>query len=63
LLGSRSVLNKTWVGPTDGIRTTGLVNVLLKEMFGSMEGKGLEGVDEWVSEAPELFPRAKKDRR
>jgi hypothetical protein len=63
LLGQRAVLNRTWVGPADGVRTTGLVNALLKELFGSMEGEGLLGVDEWVSQAPELFSLASKDPR
>ncbi|KAF4308455.1 hypothetical protein GTA08_BOTSDO03980 [Botryosphaeria dothidea] len=55
LLDQRKVLNKTWVGPADGVRVTNLVNALLKESFGFVEGKGLNGVDEWVEKAPELF--------
>jgi predicted dienelactone hydrolase len=55
LLDQRAVLNKTWVGSVDAARVTHLVNALLKEFFGSMQGKGLHGVDEWVSQTPELF--------
>jgi pimeloyl-ACP methyl ester carboxylesterase len=54
LLDQRAVLNQTWVGPVDAARMTHLVNALLKEFFGSIQGEGLEGVDEWVSQAPEL---------
>jgi hypothetical protein len=54
LLDQRRVLNRTWVGPADGVRVTSLVNALLREFFRSVEGKGLGGVDEWVDKAPEL---------
>jgi hypothetical protein len=54
LLDQRAVLNQTWVGPVDAARVTHLVNALLREFFRSMQGEGLDGVDEWVSQAPEL---------
>lgn len=61
LLDQRKVVNGTWVGLADGVRVTNLVNALLREFFGSMEGKGLKGVDDWVEEAPELFLLEKND--
>ena len=54
LLDQRGVLNRTWVGPSDGVRVTTLTTALLRELFASAEGKGLGGVDFWVEEAPEL---------
>jgi hypothetical protein len=55
LLDQRKVLNRTWVGLANGVRVTGLVNALLRELFGSIEGKALDEVDEWVDKAPELL--------
>ncbi|KAH7063553.1 hypothetical protein B0J12DRAFT_643166 [Macrophomina phaseolina] len=55
LLEQRAVLNRTWVGPADGVRVTQLTNALLRELFGYVEGKSLDGVDEWVGKAPEFF--------
>jgi dienelactone hydrolase len=63
LLDQRAVVNDTWVGPLDGVRVTGLVNALLKQLFGFISGKGLEGVDEWAAEAPELDLLFKIDPR
>ncbi|KAL1615914.1 hypothetical protein SLS54_008748 [Diplodia seriata] len=54
LLGQRDKLNRTWVGPIGGERVTTVTTALLRELFGSVEGEGLRGVDEWLDEAPEL---------
>lgn len=54
LLDQRGVLNRTWVGPIDGVRVTTLTTALLREFFANAEGKGLGEVDFWVEEAPEL---------
>ncbi|KAF2832176.1 hypothetical protein CC86DRAFT_366056 [Ophiobolus disseminans] len=61
LLDQRKVLNRTWVGPADGVRVTHMVSALLREFLGSVEGKGLEGVDEWVDKTPEFVLLAQKN--
>lgn len=55
LLDQRAVLNRTWIGAADGVRVTHLANAMLREFFGSISGKGLGGVDEWIEEAPEFL--------
>ncbi|KAH7382430.1 hypothetical protein DE146DRAFT_740061 [Phaeosphaeria sp. MPI-PUGE-AT-0046c] len=55
LLDQRAVLNRTWIGPANGVRVTHLANTMLKRSFGSISGFGLRGVDEWIDEIPEFF--------
>ncbi|KAK0664266.1 hypothetical protein DIS24_g773 [Lasiodiplodia hormozganensis] len=41
LLDQRGVLNRTWVGPIDGVRVTTLTTALLRELFANAEGNGV----------------------
>lgn len=61
LLDQRTVLNQTWIGPTDGVRVTHLASAMLREFFGSIAGGGRERVDEWIAEAPEFFVLTERD--
>ncbi|OAL44097.1 hypothetical protein IQ07DRAFT_253020 [Pyrenochaeta sp. DS3sAY3a] len=63
LLNQRGTVNdkRTWIGPANGIRTTQVTNALLREVFASIQGTGLGGVDEWIEKAPEVFLLDKND--